>query len=106
MTQLPPMNSIPDRSDVSARMSQQIFNADYLNVQPLELIDRSVGKQILVLTQFGYEIRGILKGFDAQVNCVLQDAEETKPTAPDFAPRQHRIILVNGSTISIVFLTS
>jgi small nuclear ribonucleoprotein (snRNP)-like protein len=83
-------------------MSQQIFNADYLNVQPLELIDRSIGKQVLILTEFGYEIRGILKGFDAQVNCVLENAEESKPTAPDFAPRHHRTILVNGAAISIV----
>jgi small nuclear ribonucleoprotein (snRNP)-like protein len=80
-----------------------IFNSDYVNVQPLELIDRSIGKRVLIITEFGYEIDGILMGIDPQVNCVLSEADETRPTGPNFAPRHHSIILVNGSTISIVF---
>jgi len=80
----------------------QVFDAEVRFLQPQELIDRSVGKAVTILTQFGHEFRGILRGFDGQANCVLADAEEARPTVPDFPPRRHPMVLVNGSTISIV----
>jgi small nuclear ribonucleoprotein (snRNP)-like protein len=80
-----------------------IFNADYLNVQPLELVDRSIGKRVIVITEFGYEFQGELMGVDLRVNCVLAEADETRTNVPDFMPKHHSIALVNGSTVSIVF---
>jgi small nuclear ribonucleoprotein (snRNP)-like protein len=85
---------------------QAIFHSELLNRQPLELVDSSIGKRVQVLTCYGYEIDGILMGIDAPGNCVLSDANETKPGSPDFQPRHHRMILVNGATISIVFFLS
>jgi hypothetical protein len=38
-----------------------------------------------MLRQFSSKIHRIPKGFDAQVNCVLENAEEFKPAAPNFA---------------------
>lgn len=77
-----------------------------MNVQPLELVDSSIGKRVRILTRFGYEFEGTLNGYDQAVNVVLSDAVESFPSSPDFELRNHSMILINGMSISVVFFIS
>lgn len=85
--------------------SQSLYGR-IMNVQPLELVDSSIGKRVHILTRFGYEFEGTLNGYDPAVNVVLLDATETFPCNPDFEPRTHSMILINGMSISLVFFIS
>lgn len=79
-----------------------VYNSAILNVQPLELVDQSIGKTVQVITNYGIEYKGTLMGIDQTVNCVLSDADEVNVLRPDVEPRHHNMILVNGGHISII----
>ena len=79
-----------------------VFNSSVLNVQPLELVDQSIGKTVQVITNYGIEYKGTLMGIDPTVNCVLSDADEVNVLLPKNAPKHHNMILVNGAHISII----
>ena len=79
-----------------------IYKSEILNAQPLELVDRSIGQKVVIITNFGTEFEGILKGFDSAVNCVIDDATETNTVNPNFKPRHHDTVLINGVNISII----
>ncbi len=44
--------------------------------RPLDVLNRSLGVQVLVGLKGGKEFRGKLAGFDMHVNLVLEEAEE------------------------------
>ncbi|MHC1598005.1 MAG: LSm family protein [Candidatus Methanofastidiosia archaeon] len=46
--------------------------------RPLDIIHRSVEKNVLVELKGGREFRGILKGYDIHMNLVLENAEELR----------------------------
>ena len=80
----------------------EIFNSNLINVQPFELIDKSINKEVTILTNFGYQYTGILKGVDSIVNCILEDATETNTLSDKPVTRKHKQILVNGGKIQII----
>lgn len=41
----------------------------------MEVLERSLGKTVLVKLRGGSSLRGILEGFDQHVNLVIRDAE-------------------------------
>ena len=41
----------------------------------MEVLERSLGKTVLVKLRGGKSLRGILEGFDQHVNLVIRDAE-------------------------------
>lgn len=71
-------------------------------MEPLGLIDQSIGKRVTLMTSTGYEFEGVLMGLDASANCVLTDVEERHPLDSEFEPKKHTSTLVNGATISII----
>ena len=79
----------------------ELFNADILDAKPLELFDRSYGKKVKIITRTGFEFEGILKGFDAQVNCVLEDVTESLTLYPSNT-RHFDQMLINGYNISLI----
>ena len=66
--------------------------------RPLDVLDRSKGKRVLVRLKNGAEITGTLQAFDLHLNLWLEDAEETK--------EEKKIklgsVLVRGDTVLIV----
>ena len=78
------------------------YNSSILNVQPLELVDKSIGKSVQVITNHGIEYKGTLMGIDNTVNCVLSDADEVNVLRTDVEKKHHNMILVNGGHISII----
>ena len=44
--------------------------------RPFDLLNDSIGKQVLVMLKERIAIRGKLKAFDVHMNIVLEDAEE------------------------------
>lgn len=83
-----------------------VYNSLILNVQPLELIDQSIGKSVHVITNYGIEYNGTLEGIDATVNCVLSNADEVNVLKHDTPKKHHNLILVNGAHISIIVPTT
>jgi small nuclear ribonucleoprotein (snRNP)-like protein len=81
---------------------QAIFGDMGANLMPLELVDRSIGKVVRVITEYGYEHQGILRGIDPAGNCVLEEVLESRPNDPSFVERRHGSVLINGASISIV----
>jgi len=72
-----------------------------LHLAPSELIDRCIGSRIWILMKGNAELVGTLRGFDAFVNMVLDDVEET---GPDGVPAPGRIpsLLLNGNNIAVL----
>lgn len=44
--------------------------------RPFDLLNDSIGKEVLVLLKGKISIRGVLKAFDVHMNIVLEDAHE------------------------------
>ncbi len=44
--------------------------------RPFDLLNDSIGKDVLVLLKGNVQIRGTLKAFDVHMNIVLENAEE------------------------------
>ena len=81
----------------------QIFNAEIMEKQPLELVDQSIGKRVTILTNsMCLEFRGILKGVDNYSNCILEDCDEYSPINPNYKAVHHKQVLVNGAGIQVI----
>jgi small nuclear ribonucleoprotein (snRNP)-like protein len=46
--------------------------------RPFDLLNDSIGKEVLVILKESISIRGTLKAFDVHMNLVLEGAEELK----------------------------
>jgi len=47
-----------------------------LQERPFDLLNKSIGQQILVRLKNNVEIRGVVTSFDVHMNIVLENAEE------------------------------
>ena len=70
---------------------------------PSELLDRCVGARLWVLLKGDREVEGTLRGFDAFVNMVLDDAVESAPDGSGGrAETRLDTILLNGSNVAVL----
>lgn len=78
--------------------NREIYNNELLRYQPHELVDKSYGKYITIITSdvLGAEYRGLLKGVDENINCILEDATELGTS------KHHNKILINGRFIQLI----
>jgi len=68
--------------------------------RPLELLDRSLNKVILIRLKGQREFRGVLKSFDAHMNLYVEMAEEL--TATEGRPSDLGAILVRGDNVVFI----
>jgi small nuclear ribonucleoprotein len=66
--------------------------------RPIDVLDRSKGKRVIVRLKNGTEIVGILQAFDLHLNVWLDDAEEVR----DDKKVKFGSILIRGDTIVLI----
>ncbi len=66
--------------------------------RPVDVLDRSKGKKVIVRLKSGAEISGILQAFDLHLNVWLEDAEETR----EDKTIKLGSVLIRGDTIVLV----
>lgn len=49
---------------------------EHLSNRPFDLLNDSIGKEVLVVLKGEVSMRGMLKAFDVHMNIVLENAEE------------------------------
>ena len=55
-----------------------ISKSDTMTSRPFDLLNESIGKEVLVVLKYELQMRGTLKAFDVHMNVVLEDASEVK----------------------------
>lgn len=65
----------------------------------MEVLERSLGKTVLVKLRGGQVLRGVLEGFDQHVNLVIRDAESVFNSGK--AEKIGRIILRGDNVVMI-----
>lgn len=70
----------------------------------MELLQASIGSQVLVELKGRKKIRGKLKGYDSHLNLILEDAEEfaTDPETDEQTIIQLDTVIVRGDNVVIV----
>ncbi len=67
--------------------------------RPFDLLNDSIGKDVLVLIKGNVQIRGTLKAFDVHMNIVLENAEELQEG--ETKTKYGKVILRGDSVIMI-----
>ena len=72
--------------------------------KPMELLQTSIGSQVLVELKDRKKIRGKLRGYDTHLNLILEDAEEfsTDPETDEQTIVQLDTVIVRGDNVVIV----
>jgi len=72
--------------------------------KPMELLQTSIGSQVLVELKGEKKIRGKLRGYDTHLNLILEDAEEisTDPETDEQTITQVNTVIVRGDNVVIV----
>lgn len=71
-------------------------------MKPLDLLQQSLHKPVLVELRGGHRIRGVLEAFDQHLNLVLSSVEEHDPQGEKTTPRPG-VTLVRGD--SVIFIS-
>ena len=67
--------------------------------RPLDALNKSRDKRVIVELKNNKQYIGILKAFDIHINIVLEDAEEREK---DEVKRKLGVIFIRGDTITII----
>ncbi|MFX1369199.1 MAG: LSM domain-containing protein [Promethearchaeota archaeon] len=72
--------------------------------RPMELLQKSIGAQVLVELKGRRKIKGRLLGFDQHLNLVLEDADEVyvDPETNEEIVTQIKNVIVRGDNVVIV----
>jgi len=68
--------------------------------RPLDALNRSRGKRVIVELKNGKQFIGKLQAFDIHVNVVLEDAEEHEEGS---IKRKMNEVFIRGDTIIVIF---
>ena len=69
--------------------------------RPFDFLNRSIGKNVLVLMKGGYRVRGKLKAFDVHMNVILEDAVKVEDDKPEI---KYGNTIIRGDTIILISL--
>ena len=72
--------------------------------KPMELLQTSIGSQVLVELKGKKKIKGKLRGFDQHLNLILEDAEEISvdPETNEQTVTQVDTVIVRGDNVILV----
>ncbi|MHA1238841.1 MAG: LSM domain-containing protein [Candidatus Odinarchaeia archaeon] len=74
--------------------------------RPLDLLGRSLDKNVLVKLKGGRGLRGKLVGFDQHMNLILDEAEEIyegeEAEEENMEPRKLGMVIVRGDNVIII----
>ena len=72
--------------------------------RPMELLQNSIGDQVLVELKGKKKIKGKLRGYDQHLNLILEDAEEisTDPETGEQIIEVVKTVIVRGDNVVIV----
>ncbi|RDE14202.1 MAG: RNA-binding protein [Candidatus Thorarchaeota archaeon] len=72
--------------------------------KPMELLQTSIGSQVLVELKGRKKIKGKLRGFDQHLNLILEDAEEISvdPETNEQTVVQVDTVIVRGDNVILV----
>ena len=80
--------------------------SDDSSITPIELLSRSIGKSVWLITRDNKEYSGKLLGFDEYVNVVLEDAIEYEQLQGEelwlFSEEKIGTVLLNGTSVEII----
>ena len=69
--------------------------------KPLDLLQKSLNKTILLRLRGNKEVRGILRSYDAHLNLVLEDAEVLPNTEDESGEKLGKIVLRGDNVVLI-----
>lgn len=78
---------------------------DLMNAsKPMELLQTSIGSQVLVELKGRKKVKGKLRGFDQHLNLILEDAEEISlnPETDEQTVIQIDTVILRGDNVVIV----
>jgi small nuclear ribonucleoprotein len=67
--------------------------------RPFDLLNKSIGQQVMIRLKNGTDIRGKVVSFDAHMNIVIENAEEVEEG--DLKARLNTILLRGGNILFI-----
>ena len=67
--------------------------------RPLDALNQSKGKRVIVELKNGRQYVGLLKAFDIHINVVLEEAEENEGGE---VKRKMGVVFIRGDTITII----
>ncbi|MBN2230915.1 MAG: RNA-binding protein [Candidatus Thorarchaeota archaeon] len=72
--------------------------------KPMELLQTSIGSQVLVELKGRKKVKGKLRGFDQHLNLILEDAEEISlnPETDEQTVIQIDTVILRGDNVVIV----
>jgi len=69
--------------------------------RPFDFLNKSIGKNVLIVMKGGTTIRGTLKAFDVHMNIILDNSEKITEGQPDV---KYGTTIIRGDTVILISL--
>lgn len=72
-----------------------------MSARPFDLLNDSIGKEVLVVLKDDLRFRGVLKAFDVHMNIVLEQAEQLENSSGNVKTKFGKLILRGDNVLLI-----